>query len=33
MVEWIASDAPVPYPDAVRWMEARAEAVTQGQAP
>ena len=32
MVEWITSDAPVPYPDAVAWMEARADAIARGEA-
>jgi lipoyl(octanoyl) transferase len=32
MVEWIVSDRPVDYPDAVAWMEARAEAVADGSA-
>jgi lipoyl(octanoyl) transferase len=33
MVEWITSDRPVDYADAVAWMEARADAIAQGQAP
>ena len=33
MVEWITSDHPVPYPEAVAWMEARADAIARGQAP
>ncbi|MEY3004446.1 MAG: hypothetical protein RLZZ491_1622 [Pseudomonadota bacterium] len=32
MVEWITSDRPVDYPDAVAWMEARAEAIAAGTA-
>jgi len=32
MVEWITSDRPVPYPEAVAWMEARADAIARGQA-
>jgi lipoyl(octanoyl) transferase len=32
MVEWIVSEAPVAYPDALRLMEARAEAVARGEA-
>lgn len=32
MVEWITSDAPVPYPLAVAEMEARANAIARGQA-
>lgn len=31
--EWRVSDAPVPYDEAVRFMEARAEAIAAGQAP
>lgn len=31
-IEWIASDAPVPYPEALAWMEARAAAVAAGNA-
>jgi len=32
MVEWIRSDSPVPYPDAVAWMENRAAAIARGEA-
>jgi len=32
MVEWITSDDPVGYPEAVAWMEARAEAIARGEA-
>ena len=32
-VEWRISDSPVPYPDAVAAMEARATAIAEGQAP
>ena len=32
MVEWIASEGLVPYPDAVTEMEARAAAIAQGRA-
>ncbi len=32
-VEWIVADAPIPYPEAVAWMEARAAAVAAGSAP
>ena len=32
MVEWITSDAPVPYPEALAFMEARAEAIAAGRA-
>ena len=32
MVEWITSDAPVPYLDAVRMMEDRANAIAAGDA-
>lgn len=32
MVEWITSDAPVPYPLAVAEMEARADAIARGHA-
>ncbi|WP_370252990.1 lipoyl(octanoyl) transferase LipB [Nioella sp.] len=32
MVEWIRSDAPVPYDEAVAWMEGRAAAVARGEA-
>jgi lipoyl(octanoyl) transferase len=31
-VEWIVSDAPVDYPKALAWMEARATAVASGTA-
>lgn len=33
MVEWIITDSPVDYLDAVAWMEARAEAIAAGTAP
>jgi lipoyl(octanoyl) transferase len=33
MVEWITSDAPVGYRDAVAWMEARVAAIREGTAP
>ncbi len=29
-VQWLASDAPVSYPDALAFMEARVEAIRQG---
>ena len=32
-VEWLISDAPVPYPEALAVMEARAAAIAAGQAP
>src|SRR6201985_3327656 len=32
-VEWRISDAPVPYPEAVAAMEARAAAIADGTAP
>ena len=32
MVEWRITDAPVAYPDAVAWMEARVDAVQRGAA-
>jgi lipoyl(octanoyl) transferase len=32
-VEWRISDSPVPYPDAVAFMEARAAAIAAGEAP
>ena len=32
MVEWITSDSPVPYLDAVAWMDARAAAIHAGEA-
>lgn len=31
-VDWIISDAPVSYPDALAWMEARATGVAAGEA-
>ncbi len=31
-IDWIVSDTPVPYPDALAWMEARAAAVAAGTA-
>ncbi len=31
-VEWIISDQPVDYPDAVAWMENRARAIAEGRA-
>jgi lipoate-protein ligase B len=31
-VDWIISDAPVSYPDALAWMEARATEVAAGEA-
>ena len=33
MVEWRISRAPVDYPDALAWMEARADAIREGRAP
>ena len=33
MVEWITSDSPVDYAEAVASMEARADAIAQGTAP
>ena len=33
MVEWITSDAPIGYRDAVAWMEARVAAIREGTAP
>ena len=33
MVEWITSDRLVPYPEAVAFMEARADAIARGEAP
>ncbi|BDW84619.1 lipoyl(octanoyl) transferase LipB [Roseicyclus marinus] len=33
MVEWIISDSPVAYAEAVAWMEARADAIARGEAP
>src|SRR6266700_6788960 len=32
-VEWLISDAPVPYPEAVAAMEARVAAIAAGEAP
>ncbi|MHB0768360.1 lipoyl(octanoyl) transferase LipB [Bradyrhizobium sp. 5.13L] len=32
-VEWLISDTPVPYPDAVAMMEARVAAIAAGEAP
>ena len=32
-VDWVLSHAPVPYPDAVAAMEARAAAIASGEAP
>jgi lipoyl(octanoyl) transferase len=32
MVEWITSDRLVPYPEAVAFMEARADAIARGEA-
>jgi lipoyl(octanoyl) transferase len=32
-VDWVSSDAPVPYPEAVAVMEARAAAIASGEAP
>ncbi|MBU0780025.1 MAG: lipoyl(octanoyl) transferase LipB [Alphaproteobacteria bacterium] len=32
MVEWITSDTPIPYADALTFMEARAEAIAAGTA-
>jgi len=32
-VEWLISDAPVPYPDAVAAMEARVADIAAGEAP
>jgi len=31
-MDWITSDTPVAYPDAVAWMEARADAIARGEA-
>ena len=31
-IEWIVADAPVAYPDALAWMDARAAAVAAGEA-
>lgn len=33
MVEWIVSDAPQPYEDAVAWMERRAAGIAEGTLP
>ena len=33
MVEWVISDAPVPYPEALTRMEALAEGIRAGTAP
>lgn len=30
-IDWIVSDMPVAYPEALRWMEARAAAVAAGE--
>ncbi|GAB1716202.1 MAG: lipoate-protein ligase B [Nitrobacter sp.] len=32
-VDWVLSDAPVPYPEAVAVMETRAAAIASGEAP
>ncbi|MDG3040548.1 lipoyl(octanoyl) transferase LipB [Roseicyclus marinus] len=32
MIEWIISDSPVAYEEAVAWMEARADAIARGEA-
>lgn len=32
MVEWIQSDAPVPYPEALAFMEQRVAAIARGEA-
>jgi len=32
MVEWIHADHPVPYPEAVAWMQDRAAAIARGDA-
>ena len=32
MVAWLTSDAPVPYPQALAFMEARAKAIAAGEA-
>ncbi|MEX5726923.1 lipoyl(octanoyl) transferase [Rhodovulum iodosum] len=32
MLEWLISEAPVPYPEAEAWMEARVEAIAAGRA-
>ncbi len=31
-IDWIIADAPVPYPEALAWMEARATAVAASEA-
>lgn len=31
-IDWIAGETPVPYPEALAWMEARAAAVAAGEA-
>ncbi len=31
-IDWIVADEPVPYPEALAWMEARAAAVAAGDA-
>ena len=31
-VEWIVSDRPIDYPDAVAWMEERAQGIAEGSA-
>ena len=31
-IDWIIADAPVPYPEALAWMEARAMVVAAGEA-
>jgi lipoyl(octanoyl) transferase len=31
-LEWRVSEGPVPYPDALAWMEARATAIASGEA-
>ena len=31
-IDWIVADIPVPYPEALAWMEARAAAVAAGEA-
>ena len=31
-IEWIVAEAPVPYPEALAWMEVRAAAVAAGDA-
>ncbi len=32
-VEWLVSDAPVPYPEALAVMDARVDAIARGEAP